>query len=565
MEKRWKILPADEPVIDLLQASLGISRVICTMLVQRHISSFDEAKKYFRPSLQQLHSPWLMKDMDKAVNRLLKAFELKEKILVFGDYDVDGTTAVSGMYHFLGQAYTPTQLDFYIPHRYREGYGVSKAGIDFAYTNGFSLVISLDCGIKSIELVRYAKELGIDFIICDHHLPDELLPPAIAILNPKQKDCLYPYKELCGCGVGYKLICALAEKLQLDPLIPTQYLDLVATAIAADIVPITGENRVLAYLGLQKINTDPRPGIKALISLGAIKKALTISTVVFVIAPRVNAAGRMDDARKAVQLFIEPDYNRAYEYAEMLHHDNADRKEADTSITEQALEMLNSQEDILLLKSSVLFREDWHKGVVGIVASRLMEHYYRPTVVLTKSGDLATGSARSVAGFNLYDAIYACREYLTAYGGHFAAAGLSMPTQNIEPFKKKFEEVVSETIEEHMLVPEIIIDAEIEFTDIKQNLYKIIQQMEPFGPGNMRPTFIARRVKDTGYSKILKEQHLRLIITQNNLVMNGIGFNLAPKAPLLNNEMDIVFTLDENEWNGNTTLQLKVIDIRASA
>jgi len=391
------------------------------------------------------------------------------------------------------------------------------------------------------------------------------LPPALAILNPKQKDCPYPYKELCGCGVGYKLICALAEKLQLDPLIPTQYLDLVATAIAADIVPITGENRVLAYLGLQKINTDPRPGIKALISLGAIKKALTISTVVFVIAPRVNAAGRMDDARKAVQLFIEPDYNRAYEYAEMLHHDNADRKEADTSITEQALEMLNSQEDILLLKSSVLFREDWHKGVVGIVASRLMEHYYRPTVVLTKSGDLATGSARSVAGFNLYDAIYACREYLTAYGGHFAAAGLSMPTQNIEPFKKKFEEVVSETIEEHMLVPEIIIDAEIEFTDIKQNLYKIIQQMEPFGPGNMRPTFIARRVKDTGYSKILKEQHLRLIITQNNLVMNGIGFNLAPKAPLLNNEMDIVFTLDENEWNGNTTLQLKVIDIRASA
>jgi len=565
LEKRWKILPANDPEIDHLQASLSISRVICTMLVQRNIRNFQEAKTYFRPSLQQLHSPWLMKDMDKAVDRLLKAFETKEKILVFGDYDVDGTTAVASMYHFLCNAYTPTQLDYYIPHRYREGYGVSKAGIDFAHANGFSLLISLDCGIKSIDLVTYAKELGIDFIICDHHLPDEVLPPAIAILNPKQKDCSYPFKELCGCGVGYKLICALAEKLQLDPILPTQYLDLVATAIAADIVPITDENRVLAFLGLQKINTEPLPGIKALITLGAIKKALTISTVVFVIAPRINAAGRMDDARKAVQLFIEPDYNRAYEYAEMLHHDNADRKEADTNITEQALEMLNSQENIHELKSSVLYREDWHKGVVGIVASRLMEHYYRPTVVLTKNADQATGSARSVAGFNLYDAIYACRQYLTAYGGHFAAAGLSMPTHNIEPFRKKFEEVVSETIEAHMLVPEIIIDAEIEFTDIKQSLFNIIHQMEPFGPGNMRPTFIARRVKDTGYSKILKEQHIRFIVTQNNLVLNGIGFNMAHKFHLLKNEIDIVFTLDENEWNGNKTLQLKVIDVRASS
>lgn len=511
-----------------------------------------------------LHSPWLMKDMHKAVARIETAFQKKEKILVFGDYDVDGTTAVACMYSFLRNIYEEALLDFYIPHRYREGYGVSRAGIDFAATNGFGLIICLDCGIKSAELIAYAATLGIDFIVCDHHLPDNILPKAAAILNPKQNDCGYPYKELCGCGVGFKLMTALTEKLALKEEDLFVHLDLLATAIAADIVPMTGENRVLAWYGLQKINTDPQPGIKALITLGGIKNALTISNVVFVIAPRVNAAGRMDDARKAVQMFIEKDPGKAFEYAEMLHTDNTERKEADSSITEQALAILNQYEDIELRKTSVVYKEDWHKGVVGIVASRLIEHYHRPTIVLTKNGDYLTGSARSVSGFNLYDAIYECREYLVAYGGHFAAAGLSLLPENIEAFSKKFEAVVAASIDERLLVPEIVIDAEISFADITTNFYGIVCQMEPFGPGNMRPVFIAKNVEDSGYSRIVKEAHLRFTLKQQNIIMNGIGFNMAHKFHLLQMKkpVDIAFTIDENEWNGIKSLQMKVIDMR---
>lgn len=553
---------ADKDKVNSLQASLKIHPALCKILVQRGIETFDDAKTFFRPQLSALHSPWLMKGMDKAVDRVLTAVNQHEKILVFGDYDVDGTTAVACMYQFLKGIHS--HLDFYIPHRYREGYGVSKAGIDFAKENGFSLIISLDCGIKSADLIGYAKELGIDFIVCDHHLPDEELPPAVAILNPKQKDCSYPYKELCGCGVGFKLITALAEKLGLHPETAFKNLDLLATAIAADIVPITGENRVLAYYGLKKANENPNNGIKALAKLSSLTKDLHISNLVFMIAPRVNAAGRMDDARKAVEMFIAPSPDEALYFAEMLHSDNTDRKEADKNITEEALYMINENEEWKNRKSTVVFQPHWHKGVVGIVASRLIETYYRPTVVLTKSGDYAAGSARSVAGFNLYEAIHACREHLLGYGGHFAAAGMTLELNQLEAFREKFETVVSSTIHPDLLVPEIAIDAEISFADIKQSFYDILCQMEPFGPENLRPVFIATNVTDTGWTKIVKEEHVRFSLRQNNVTFTGIGFSLANKFQLLQQKkpIDIVFKIDENEWQGQKSLQLRVIDFR---
>ena len=566
MDKRWNILKADESKVESLQQSLKINKTICNILAERDIDDFEKAKQYFRPQLTGLHDAWLMKDMDMAVRRITAAFEKKEKILVFGDYDVDGTTSVACMYQFLCKIYDTFLLDFYIPHRYREGYGVSKMGIDFAKENNFTLIISLDCGIKSVDLIAYAKTLGIDFIICDHHLPDDIIPDAAAILNPKQKDCNYPYKELCGCGVGFKLITALAQHFNIEEDHYYCYLDLVATAIAADIVPMTGENRIMAFYGLEKINSNPNPGIKALIHLGGIQKKLSINNVVFVIAPRVNAAGRMDDARKAVQLFIEPEYNKALAFAEMLHSDNSDRKEADSSITEEALAIIDADEKLIHKKTTVVFKDHWHKGVVGIVASRMIEKYYRPTVVLTQSGEVAAGSARSVPGFNLYEAIHACREYLLGYGGHFAAAGMSLLPENVEAFANKFEAVVSATIEDHLLIPEIIIDTEILFSNLNQSFYNIICQMEPFGPENMRPVFIAKKVTDTGYSKIVKDLHIRFIIKQDNFTFTGIGFNMAEKFHLLQMQkpVDIVFTIDENEWNGNTTLQLKVIDLQLS-
>ena len=566
MVKRWNILKADEEKVSALAASLKINPAICTILAERGIDDFEKAKNYFRPQLSQLHDPMLMKDMGKAVGRIAAAFERKEKILVFGDYDVDGTTSVACMFRFLCKVYEPNLLDFYIPHRYREGYGVSKMGIDFAKENDFTLIISLDCGIKSIELIGYAKTLGIDFIVCDHHLPDIEIPPAVAILNPKQVDCNYPDKELCGCGVGFKLITALASHFGIDPEHYFCYLDLLATAIAADIVPMVGENRIFAWFGLEKINNDPNPGIKALIHLGGIRTKLSINNVVFVIAPRINAAGRMDDARKAVQLFIEDDETKALELAEILHSDNADRKEADSSITAEALEIITADDALINKKTTVVFRDHWHKGVVGIVASRLIETYYRPTVVLTRSGDVIAGSARSVNGFNLYEAVHACREHLLGYGGHFAAAGLSLLPQHLDSFINKFEETVASTIPPHLLVPEIIIDTDIAFSSMTKSLYNIICQMEPFGPGNMRPVFVAKNVLDTGYSKIVKELHVRFVVKQGNISFTGIGFNMAEKFHLLQMKkpIDIVFTLDENEWNGTTSLQLKVIDLRIS-
>lgn len=564
MEKRWNILTADEGKIKSLHESLKISPVLCKILVQRGIESFDIAKDFFRPQLADLHSPWLMKDMDKAVERIVSAINSNEKILVFGDYDVDGTTAVACMYSFLKKIHS--HLDFYIPHRYREGYGVSKAGIDFAKENGFTLIISLDCGIKSVELIAYAKSIGIDFIVCDHHLPDDELPAAIAILNPKQKDCNYPYKELCGCGVGFKLISALTEAMNLPAESAFDYLDLLATAIAADIVPITGENRILAFHGLKKANENPNFGIRALMQLSSLREQLHINNLVFMIAPRVNAAGRMDDATKAVQMFIAETYEDALHFAEMLHSDNTDRKEADSSITEEALSLINNNKEWVNNRSTVVFQPHWHKGVVGIVASRLIEHYYRPTVVLTQSGEYAAGSARSVPGFNLYEAIHACREHLLGYGGHFAAAGMTLEISQVDAFRNKFEEIVSSSISPELLIPEIVIDAEISLKDIKQPFYDILCQMEPFGPENLRPVFIARKVMDSGWTKIVKEQHIRFSVKQDNVTITGIGFGMADKFHLIEKKqpLDIVFKIDENEWQDKKTLQLRMIDFRLS-
>ncbi len=564
MMKRWKLLQADEQAVENLYQGLKVSRILCRILVQRGYTTFESTKRFFRPELAHLYSPWAMKDMRKAVERIITAFNNNEKILVFGDYDVDGTTSVACMYQFLKDVYS--EVDFYIPHRYREGYGVSKAGIDYAKNNGITLIISLDCGIKSIDLIEYAKILDIDFIVCDHHLPEAELPPAVAILNPKQKDCKYPFKELCGCGVGFKLMMALSETLQLQPSSYLKYIDLVVTAIAADIVPIVDENRVLAFHGLKMINENPCEGIKALRQLAGSQKEMFLTNLVFVIAPRVNAAGRMDDARKAVKLFIEKDCNKALLFAEMLHKDNTERREADSTITEEALAYLNEHIILKNRKTTVVYNDHWHKGVVGIVASRLIETYYRPTVVLTKSGEVVAGSARSVPGFNLYEAIYACREHLLGYGGHFAAAGMTLLPGKVDGFAKKFEDVVSATIADELLIPQIIIDAEISFADITDSLYKLICQMEPFGPENMRPIFFVRNVRDKGYSKVVKEQHIRFVVNQNGTTLTGIGFNMAEKFSIIEsgNLIDIVFTIDENEWNGIKSLQLKVCDFRLS-
>lgn len=563
-QKRWNILPYDNDKVEQLYTALTISKTICKILTQRGVNDFDFAKDYFRPKLSQLHNPWLMKDMEKAVARIQQAFEKKENILIYGDYDVDGTTSVASMYQFLHSLYP--NIDYYIPHRYKEGYGISKIGIDFAKANNFSLIISLDCGIKSVDLIGYAKELGIDFVICDHHLPDEILPPAIAILNPKQKDCSYPFKELCGCGVGFKLMQAITDKMQLPSESYLQYLDLVATAIAADIVPINDENRILAYYGLEKVNDNPSTGIKALMQLAAVKDTMTISNLVFIIAPRINAAGRMDDAKKAVQLFIEKDFEEALNKAKLLHLDNTDRRETDALMTSEALSIIENSNEATTRKTTVVYREHWHKGVVGIVASRLIESYYRPTIVLAKSENCIAGSGRSVPGFNLYEAIYECREHLIGFGGHFAAAGLTLQEHKIEEFKIAFENAVTKQIKPEQLIPEVVIDTEIEFKEINLAFYNIITQMEPFGPENMRPTFLTRKVYNSGFSKIVKENHIKFSLQQGKTTVNGIAFNMAKKFPLLqmNRPIDVVYTLDINEWQGNKTVQLKVVDFKLS-
>lgn len=564
MKKRWTIEQTDPEKVAALQSALQISPVICSILVQRGINSFEEARSYFKPQLSELHDPYLMKDMGLAVDRIRQAINAGERILVYGDYDVDGTTSVACMYQFLCRIYTPEMVDYYVPHRYKEGYGISLQGIEYAKEQSVGLMISLDCGIKSAELIAHAKTLGIDFIVCDHHLPGAILPPAIAILNPKQIDCPYPYKELCGCGVGFKLICALAQRLSIPETETWKYLDLVATAIAADIVPMTGENRILAFYGLKQINENPSTGIKALINLSKAQKPLNINNVVFIIAPRVNAAGRMDDARKAIQMFIEQDLDQATAFAQMLTDNNTDRREADSNITGEALSII--QGDIILenRKSTVIYQPHWHKGVIGIVASRLMEYYYRPTIVLTRSGEVVSGSARSIPGFNIHEGLHQCQDLLLGFGGHYFAAGMTMKPDNLLAFAERFEEIVSATVAEEFFTPELRINAELNFNEITPSFFRILNRMEPFGPENNMPVFIARGVRNDGSSKIVKEKHIRFSVMQQGVIFTGIGFNLADKFSILEdqNPFDLVFTIDENEWNNEKKLQLKVTDLR---
>lgn len=560
---RWTLKPQPDTIkVKQLAKELSIDTTLAKILVQRGIETFDEAKHFFRPSLSDLHNPFLMKDMEIAVQRIETAIANNENILVFGDYDVDGTTAVSLMSSYLKTIHP--NIATYIPDRYEEGYGVSFQGIDFAEDNGFSLIIALDCGIKAIDKVAYATEKNIDFIICDHHKPGSEVPKAVAVLNPKQVDCSYPYDELCGCGVGFKLIQALASKRNqtIEDLIP--YLDLVATAIAADIVPMTGENRVLAYHGLQVINSQPRNGIKAIIHQLQ-KKELTITDVVFIIAPRINAAGRMKHGNYAVELLTEMDFDSAIEFASAIEKFNSDRKELDRAITQEALlqiESNNEQEKY----TTVVFDENWHKGVIGIVASRLTETYYRPTLVFTKSGDKLAASARSVKGFDVYNALEACSEFIEQFGGHKYAAGLTLLPEQYENFKNKFEEVVSATIEKSLLTPEITIDAEIDLSEITPKFFRIIQQMAPFGPLNMKPVFTTTAVRDNGYGKQVgaDSSHLKLnlIYGSDQKTYNAIGFGLGNKISTIQNDFDIAYTLDENTWNGYTSIQLMLKDLK---
>lgn len=561
---RWNLKPKpDSYKVKHIANVLGVDTVVASLLVQRGIETFDQAKSFFRPSLNDLHDPYLMKDMDKAVSRIEKAIDNGENILVFGDYDVDGTTAVSLVSSYL-RSYYPN-VATYIPDRYKEGYGVSTAGIDFADDNGCSLIIALDCGIKSIDKVAYANEKGIDFIICDHHRPGDTLPDAIAVLDPKREDCNYPYDELCGCGVGFKLVQALAVNRgeTINDLMP--YLDLVATAIAADIVPITGENRVLAKFGLEVINTFPRPGIKALIQ-NVKKQILTISDVVFVIAPRINAAGRIKHGNYAVELLTEFNLDQAAEFASQIESLNADRKDLDKVITVEALKQIENNNDHDKF-TTVVYQEDWHKGVIGIVASRLIETYYRPTLVFTKSGDKLAASARSVKDFDVYNALEACAEHLEQFGGHMYAAGLTLQEEQYPHFRAKFEAVVAETIDPELLIPEVSIDAEIELKDITPKFHRLLQQFEPFGPGNMSPVFVSRNLKDTGFGKSIgaDSTHLRLFVKQEDSDgFAAIGFGLASKMEVAcdGEPFDAVYSVDENVWNGQASIQLRMRDIR---
>jgi single-stranded-DNA-specific exonuclease len=560
---RWTLKPKpNSDKVKHLQDSLQVDEVIASLLVQRGIDTYEAAKHFFRPSLDDLHDPFLMKDMDKAVSRIEQAIANEENILVYGDYDVDGTTAVSLMSTYLLSIYP--NVATYIPDRYEEGYGISFKGIDFAQDNDFSLIIALDCGVKAIDKVKYASEKDIEFIICDHHRPGDNIPDAIAVLDPKRNDCDYPYKELCGCGVGFKLIQALASKEGKSTEDLVEYLDLVATAIGADIVPITGENRTLAYFGLQVINEAPRSGFQAIIK--QVKKdTLTITDVVFIIAPRINAAGRMKHGQYAVNLLTETNLETAIQFAEEIEAFNTDRRDADKRITEEALRQIEEQKEQKNF-STVVYCATWHKGVIGIVASRLIETYYRPTLVFTKSGDKLAASARSVKGFDVYNALEACSQHIEQFGGHKYAAGLTLKEENYEAFKQAFESVVASTIEKHMLTPEVTIDTEISLDKITPKFYRILSQFAPFGPGNMTPVFMSSNMRDTGFGKCVGDdnKHLRVTLTQGNTKLVGIGFGLGSKIDLILKKIPFstAYSLEENHWNGKTTLQLKLRDIK---
>ena len=573
MEKRWVIKddPEREVVVKLIE-EVGVSRPVANILAQRGIKTFDEAKSFFRPEISGLHDPFLMKGMEKAVDRIELAIAANENILIYGDYDVDGTSSVALLYSFIAAEYD--QIGYYIPDRYNEGYGISAAGIEFAEDNSFSLIVALDCGTKAVKLIAEAKAKGIDFIVCDHHMPGPELPDAI-LLNPKQSGCDYPYKDLCGCGVGFKLVQAINQTRgkELDDVY--HLLDLVMVAIGADIVPMTGENRILAYYGLHLLNQTPRVGFEALLKLANKTGELSVTDVVFSIAPRINAAGRIDSGNKAVQLLLAETFEDVDQISKLINTHNETRKGLDREITQEALQMIEKDEWLLNATSTVVFNKDWHKGVVGIVASRLIESYYRPTVVLTESNGKAVGSARSVHGFNVYEAINECSDLLEQFGGHFYAAGMTLDLDQVVPFKLKFDQVVARTITDEQLVPEISIDCEVDFRDIFEEqrggiprFYRILKQIGPFGPENKRPVFVSRAVKDTGSSRILKDEHLKLVLMQEDypgLVLNGIAFGQAEWFDTLKaGPIDIVYTLEENHWNGSSSLQLMIKDIRKS-
>ena len=587
METRWLLnKPVDNQQVAEIAKVLNIDEHLATLLVQRGITNYEEAKTFFRPSLSQLHDPFLMKDMDKAVERILRAINEGEKVLVYGDYDVDGTTAVALVYTYLKPFFKKKKIEFYIPDRYKEGYGISHKGIDYAAANGFKVVIALDCGIKAVERIEYANSKGVDFIICDHHRAGDVLPDAVAVLDAKRPDCHYPYDELSGCGVGFKLITALSMKGLGTMEQVYDLLDLLAVSIAADIVPITGENRVLAYFGLKRLNKNPRPGIEAILQHANIyrrdedqlaeddnvlTRELTISDLVFLIGPRINAAGRIDKASDSVRLLIAEKQEHAAKLAASINDLNDMRREFDNRITEEALGMIADDPTLRDAKSTVVFNENWHKGVIGIVASRLTDYYYRPTIVLTMANGLITGSARSIKSFDIYDAIDNCADLLEHFGGHKYAAGLSMKPENLQEFQRRFEAYVSEHLVEEDFVPELEVDLKIDFRDITPKFMRILNQFAPFGPGNMAPVFWTDNVIDAGGSRpVGGHRHLKLSLTQPGdaeagvAPLSGIAFQKGDLFSRIHDgePFSICYHLEYNTWQGKTNLQLNVKDIK---
>jgi single-stranded-DNA-specific exonuclease len=568
MEKRWVVKEkGDTAVVKHLAGALGVSESLANLMAQRNISSVEEANAFFNPSLDYLHDPFLMKDMNIAVDRISTAVKKNERILVYGDYDVDGTTAVALMYSFLKDQYS--NVEYYIPDRYKEGYGVSFQGLDFAYQNNCKVVITLDCGIKAVEKVKYARTKGLDVIICDHHYPGDEIPKALAVLDPKQPSCSYPYKELSGCGVGFKLVHAYSRVHGIPFSKISHYLDLVAVSIASDIVPLTGENRVMAYFGLKRLNESPRTGLKEIIRESEVTKALTIEDVVFKIGPRINAAGRMETGSKAVDLLVSSDTRLATGISKEINNFNIERRSVDRIITTEAMRMIAEDQRTVNSRTTVLYNPTWKKGVIGIVASRLIETYYRPTVILTESNGFATGSARSVQGYDLYQAIEACSDLLESFGGHMFAAGLTLKKENIRPFKDKFEHYVNSTITEEQLVPRIFIDAELSFSEINEEFFKTMNQFQPFGPENMSPVFVSRNVFDIGSGRMVGSsgEHLKLDLCQESSgqkSFSAIAFSQANHFEYIKggNPFDICYSLEMNEFRGNRNLQLNVRDIK---
>ena len=568
MEKRWVVKEkGDTAVVKHLAGALGVSESLANLMAQRNISSVEEANAFFKPSLDYLHDPFLMKDMNIAVDRISTAVKKNERILVYGDYDVDGTTAVALMYSFLKDQYS--NVEYYIPDRYKEGYGVSFRGLDFAYQNNCKVVITLDCGIKAVEKVKYARTKGLDVIICDHHYPGDEIPKALAVLDPKQPSCSYPYKELSGCGVGFKLVHAYSRVHGIPFSKISHYLDLVAVSIASDIVPLTGENRVMAYFGLKRLNESPRTGLKEIIRESEVTKALTIEDVVFKIGPRINAAGRMETGSKAVDLLVSSDTRLAIGISKEINNFNIERRSVDRIITTEAMRMIAEDQRTVNSRTTVLYNPNWKKGVIGIVASRLIETYYRPTVILTESNGFATGSARSVQGYDLYQAIEACSDLLESFGGHMFAAGLTLKKENIRPFMDKFEHYVNSTITEEQLVPRIFIDAELSFSEIKEEFFKTMNQFQPFGPENMSPVFVSRNVFDIGSGRMVGSsgEHLKLDLCQESSgqkSFSAIAFSQANHFEYIKggNPFDICYSLEMNEFRGNRNLQLNVRDIK---